>query len=270
LVIGAGGARVPERASFKERHYPEARFGGFTDVDGTIAFYTRVQSLLTESSVVLDVGGGRGAYADDPVAIRKNLRILKGKVARVIGLDVDPAAQSNPFQDEFRLLTGPRWPVEDDSIDLCLCDSVLEHIEQPEIFFENCRRVLKNGGYLCIRTPNSWSYVAFVSKLVPDHMHSRVLARVQEVRKEEDVFPTHYRCNSLPRLRRMLDRYGFEHVVYGYEAEPSYLQFSAFAYALGAFHQRFAPGFLRPVLHGFARLRKSAARPSLTEGVGRR
>jgi SAM-dependent methyltransferase len=261
LVIGARGARVPQRAGFKERHYPETRFGGFTDVDGTIAFYTRVQSLLTESSIVLDVGGGRGAYADDKVPVRKNLRILRGKAARVIGLDVDPAAQSNPFQDEFRLLTGPRWPVEDDSIDLCLCDSVLEHIEQPEIFFDNCRRVLKNGGYLCIRTPNAWSYVAWLSKLVPEHLHSRVLARVQEVRKEEDVFPTHYRCNSLPRLRRMLARHGFDHVVYGYEAEPSYLQFSALAYALGTFHQRFAPGFLRPVLHAFARLRKLPATP---------
>jgi len=259
LVVGARGARVSPRASFKERHYPETRFGGFTDVDGTIAFYTRVQSLLAESSIVLDVGGGRGAYADDRVPVRKNLRILKGKVARVIGLDVDPAAQSNPFQDEFRLLTGPRWPVEDDSIDLCLCDHVLEHLGQPESFFENCRRVLKNGGYLCIRTPNAWSYVAWVSKLIPDHLHSRVLARVQEERKEEDVFPTLYRCNSLPRLRRMLDRYGFEHVVYGYEPEPGYLEFSALAYALGVLHQRFAPRFLRPVLHAFARLRKLPA-----------
>jgi SAM-dependent methyltransferase len=259
LVVGARGARVPQRASFKERHYPETRFGGFTDVDGTIAFYTRVHSLLTESSIVLDVGSGRGAYADDNVPVRKNLRILKGKVARVIGLDVDPAAQSNPFQDEFRLLKNSVWPVEDASIDLCLSDYVLEHIEHPESFFENCRRVLKNGGYLCIRTPNAWSYVAWFSKLVPDRLHSRVLARVQEERKEEDVFPTHYRCNSLPRLRRMLDRYGFEHVVYGYEAEPSYLEFSALAYALGALHQRFAPRFLRPAMHAFARVRKLPA-----------
>jgi SAM-dependent methyltransferase len=259
LVVGARGARVPQKASFKERHYPETRFGGFTDVDGTIAFYTRVHSLLTESSIVLDVGSGRGAYADDEVPVRKNLRILKGKVARVIGLDVDPAAQSNPFQDEFRLLKNSVWPVEDASIDLCLSDYVLEHIEQPESFFENCRRVLKNGGYLCIRTPNAWSYVAWFSKLVPDRLHSRVLARVQQERKEEDVFPTHYRCNSLPRLRRMLDRYGFEHVVYGYEAEPSYLEFSALAYALGALHQRFAPRFLRPAMHAFARVRKLPA-----------
>lgn len=135
--------------SFKERHYPETRFGGFTDVDGTIAFYTRVGSLIDESSVVLDVGSGRGAYAEDDVPARRNLRILNGKVRRVIGMDVDPAARTNPFQDEFRLLTDSRWPVDDASVDLCLCDSVLEHVAERGLFFQNCRRVLRPGGYLC-------------------------------------------------------------------------------------------------------------------------
>lgn len=46
----------------KERFYPEARFGGFTDIDGTIAFFNRVNSLIETSSVVLDVGCERGAY----------------------------------------------------------------------------------------------------------------------------------------------------------------------------------------------------------------
>ena len=81
--------------TFKETFYPETRFGGYTDIDGTVAFYHRVNSLLKPSDVVLDVGCGRGEYVDDPVAIRKGLRVLRGKVAKVIGLDVDPAAQTN-------------------------------------------------------------------------------------------------------------------------------------------------------------------------------
>jgi hypothetical protein len=48
-------------------------------------------------------------------------------------------------------------------------------------------------------------------------------------------------------------RHGFDHVVYGYEAEPSYLHFSRLAYVLGVLHQRFAPGFLKPAIFGFAR-----------------
>src|SRR5438093_943558 len=45
---------------YKSLYYPESRFGGFTGVDGTLAFYIRVNSLIDSSSVVLDVGCGRG------------------------------------------------------------------------------------------------------------------------------------------------------------------------------------------------------------------
>lgn len=243
--------------SFKESFYPESRFGGFTDIDGTIAFYLRVSALLEPSSVVLDFGCGRGAYSSDPFPIHRRLRILRGRVQRVIGMDVDERAAANPFLDEFHLLGGEAWPLDDDSVDLCVCDSVLEHVERPTPFFSEARRVLRKGGYLCIRTPNAWGYVGLVSRLVPNRLHAKVLARVGESpAAEEDIFPTHYRCNSIPRLRRMLSEQGFEHVVYGYEAEPSYLHFSKLAYWLGVLHQRFAPRFLRLALFAFARLEK--------------
>ncbi len=87
-------------------YYPETRFGGFTDVDSTIAFYTRVQTLVDPSSVVLDIGCGRGAWAEDPVRLRSQLRTFQGKCRQVIGIDVDPQARNNPFLDEFRLVDG--------------------------------------------------------------------------------------------------------------------------------------------------------------------
>lgn len=242
---------------YKEQFYPEARFGGFSDIDGTIAFFNRVNALLQPSFTVLDVGCGVGMYAEDPLPLRRNLRILKGKVARVIGIDVDPVAQNNPFLDEFRLIKEDCWPLEDNSLDLIVSDHVLEHVQNPDQFFAEARRTLRNGGYLCIRTPNRWSYVALFATLVPNKYHSRVLSVVQEGRKEEHVFPTLYRCNSTGKIRNILQKYGFDSVVYGYEAEPSYLSFSKFAYALGVFHQRFAPRFLKAVLFAFGRLGKN-------------
>jgi 2-polyprenyl-3-methyl-5-hydroxy-6-metoxy-1,4-benzoquinol methylase len=44
--------------------YPERRFGGFSRVDGTIAFYTRIAGLLNETTRVLDIGCGRGQVSE--------------------------------------------------------------------------------------------------------------------------------------------------------------------------------------------------------------
>jgi SAM-dependent methyltransferase len=237
---------------FLAAFYPESRFGGFTDIDGTIVFYQRVNCLIRADSRVLDFGCGWGDYQDDAVRLRRDLRIFKGKAKWVVGIDIDPRGATNPFLDEFRLLEDEApWPVESSSIDLILSDNVLEHIRNPDWFFSEAARVLVAGGHVCIRTPNVLSYVGLISHLVPNRWHGSVLRVAQAGRRE--YYPTAYRCNTVWSLRRALSRHGFEGVVYGYEAEPSYLNFSKFVYRLGVWHQRFAPGFLRPALFAFAR-----------------
>lgn len=236
-----------------KRYYPECRFGGFTRIDGTIAFFTRVNALLQPEHVVLDAGCGRGEYAEDANTYRRGLRILKGKVRRVIGIDVDEAGRDDPFLDEFRLIEGPHWPIEDESVDMVLCDSVVEHLPEPVKVLEECRRVLKTRGFLCIRTPNALSYFGCMSRLIPNRLHRRVLGRVQDGRKEEDVFPTLYRCNTRTKLQGALEARGFDACVLGHEAEPSYLSFSRSAYWLGTVHARLAPQRFRLVLFAFAR-----------------
>jgi SAM-dependent methyltransferase len=239
-----------------ERFYPESKFGGFTDIDGTMAFFSRVNSLLEPSFVVLDIGCGRGAYGADRVSLRKDLRIMKGKAAKVIGVDVDENARENPYLDEFHLVQGYTWPIHDHTVDLIICDFVLEHVDAPEKFFAEISRVLKPGGYLCIRTPNVWSYVSFAAALIPNRYHSKVTSIVQSARKEEDVFPTLYKCNSVGKIKSIMEKSGFECVVYAYEAEPSYLSFSTIAYYFGILHQRYAPRFLKPTIFAFGRMKK--------------
>ena len=243
----------------KERFYPETRFGGFTDIDGTVAFFNRINSLIDSSSVVLDVGCGRGAYSEDSVPLRRNLRILQGKVAKIIGIDVDQDAQNNPFIDEFHLLKNSSWPIDSNSIDLIVCDNVLEHIENPDQLFMEIHRVLKDGGFLCIRTPNRWSYIAIAATLIPNKHHSKVISVVQKGRQEEDVFPTVYKCNSIGKLKSIMKKNGFDCIVYGYEAEPSYLSFSKIAYFFGVLHQRFAPEVLKPAIFAFGKIKKDIA-----------
>ncbi|HUT53009.1 MAG TPA: class I SAM-dependent methyltransferase [bacterium] len=237
---------------FTSRYYPESRFGGFADVDGTVVFYTRVNSFITADSVVLDVGCGVGVYGSDPAGTRRKLRIMKGKCLKVIGLDVDPQARENPFLDEFHLVEEGPWPVEAGSVDVIIADNMLEHVAEPDRFFAECNRVLKKGGRLFIRTPNVWSYFGLLSRLVPDKFHHGFLARIKHPREEFDVFPTYYRCNGIRKLRKLLRAHGFDACVYGYEAEPKYLSFSRAAFFLGVLHQRYAPRFLKLGIFAFA------------------
>ena len=236
--------------------HPEARFGGFTDIDGHITFYARVHELLPADGVALDIGCGRGEAAEDPIGIRRELRTLRGHCARVIGIDVDPVGAENPTLDEFRLIEDTaRWPIEDASIDLAVADFVLEHVEDPPSFFAEAARTLKPGGYLCLRTINTRSYLGVASRLVHSSAHGKLLSRMTPERKEEDVFPTVYRCNTRPKLRRALADHGFDGVVYGTDSEPSYLAFSAPTYAMGLLYRRLAPAGLRLGLVAFAQRR---------------
>ena len=233
--------------------YPESCFGGFSDIDSTVIFYNRVRSLLRESSVVLDVGCGRAEYKDDPIPYRRELRTLRGKCRSVIGIDVDLAAETNPFIDTFYQINGSGWPLANGSIDLCLCDWVVEHLVEPSVLFSEVARVLRPNGTLCIRTMNKFSYPGVASRLVPNRLHAKLLDFSQKTRKHEDVFPTLYRCNSIRAVKTQMRRYGLTPVVYGYESEPAYCEFSRLAFAMASLVRTVTPQFLRTTIFAFGR-----------------
>ncbi len=239
-----------------EKVYPELQFGGFTRSSMSLLFLSRGVALAQQAGTVLDIGCGRGQGRDDACEYRRNLRDMRGPGRKVIGIDVDPAGQTNPFLDEFRRI-GPdfRWPVDDASIDFAVSDYVLEHIPHPDSYLSELRRVLRPGGVFLARTPNRWSYIAVASRLIPNRMHARVLSKVQEGRKGEDVFPTVYRMNSTGTLRRQLGSHGFDSVVYTVEGEPTYMQFSHAAFWLMDKVHAVLPPLFRSTIIALARKR---------------
>ena len=245
---------TPTRRDPKLHYYPESRFGDFSDIDQLVVFYTRVHALLQPSHTVLEIGCGRGKHADERSEMRRRLKILNNACAKVIGIDVDPGAAENPFIDEFHLVDPESsWPLQDASIDLAVSDYVLEHVDDPDAFFAECHRVLRPGGYLCLRTTNAASYFGVVARLTPNRLHASIVQRVYlNPRPERDVFPIRYRCNTVPKVRKTLDRHGFDHCVYGYQSDPAHFGFSRTLYRLGVLHQRFAPRNIRTAIFIFA------------------
>jgi SAM-dependent methyltransferase len=209
--------------SLNERFYPEYGAGGFTRVDGTIQFYSRVNALLLPDMVVMDLGAGRGHHADaSEAAYTRQLCTLKGKVRRVIGVDVDEAVRENPLIDEAIVYDGKAMPLPDGSIDLILSDAVFEHIDDPALFAGEIDRVLKPGGWVCARTPHLYSALVAAASIIPNSQHKKALKSIQPDRKAEDVFPTRYRLNTTGALKRHFPKAKWRHYSYTWSPEPSY------------------------------------------------
>jgi SAM-dependent methyltransferase len=204
--------------------YPELRAGGYTRVDGAVAFYGRVQALLAELDepiVILDFGAGRGRVADDPVAFRRRLQELRGSGRTVIGVDVDPVVTTNPRVDEGRVIGADgRIPVDDESIDLVVSDWTFEHIDHPEQVAGELGRVLRPGGWICATTPNKWGYIAVGARVVPNRLHVGALGKLQPGKKDVDTFPTRYRMNTRRDLRRLFPEPRFSVHAYTSDVEP--------------------------------------------------
>ena len=239
-------------------YFPEIGAGGFSRIDSTIQFYDRIHALIRPEFVLLDFGAGRGAaYRDDVSPYRRQLRNFRGKVSEVIGVDIDPIVVQNPTLDRALVLqpTDP-IPLPDKSVHLIVSDFTFEHIQDPAFAARELDRVLAPGGWICIRTPNRYGYVAMANVLTPQYLRGRVLHMAQPGRREQDVFEPFYRLNTFTALKRYFDPAGYQHFTYSWDAEPAYHANSKIIYRFLLIIHRLTPPRARTLLMAF--LRKSA------------
>ncbi len=239
--------------------FPELEVGGFTRLDGSVDFYNRVNALVTADSTVLDFGAGRGEWLEDAVDYRRELRHLRGRVHAVIGADLDPVVAENPACDQHVVMPDAvTVPVADASVDVVVADHVFEHVAEPAAVAHELHRVLRDGGWLCVRTPNRFGYIGVGTNLVPNRAHVRVLKRVQPERKAEDVFPTTYLLNTRRQLERHFPSDSWDLFMYSVNAEPAYFGGSRVSWAVVRFVSRFLPDSLGAKWLIFLRKRPAA------------
>lgn len=247
-------------STFKDYFFPLNRFAGFTEVDGSVLFYNIINSRIASGSVVLDFGAGRGLAVETPSAWRRTLTSTRLLPVKRIAVDVDPIVLTNPFATEHHVMPindhGIRIPLDDASVDVVICDWVVEHLPDPVQVFSEFRRVLRVGGMVAIRTSNQWHYAYLAARMLGEtQLATRILNRAQPQRKEEDVFPKIYRANTRRSLGNALCRAGFvEPTVFTWDAEPAYVGTGVIGNVLGfALHRLALAGLLpRSSLFGFA------------------
>jgi SAM-dependent methyltransferase len=182
---------------------------------GTEEFHSLIASQVAPTATVLELGAG---------PTNPSSQFLAETFMAVDGLDVDEACRGNKHLRKAYVYDGGRWPMADESYDAVVCNYVLEHIATPAETVREICRVLRPGGVFLFRTPNRWHYVSLVSRFTPHWFHERVANRLRNLSDEaEDPYPTYYRMNSAPALRRLFAAGGFgERVLRTIEKEPSY------------------------------------------------
>ncbi|MCA1261136.1 methyltransferase domain-containing protein [Nitratireductor aquimarinus] len=244
-----------------DRWRPETAAGGFTRDDEDIAFYTRINALVRPDMVLVDLGAGRGSRFDEGTSpFRKDFCNFQGKVKHVIGLDVDPVVMEHPHLDEAHVIEpGGRLPLADSSVDIIVCEWVIEHVEHPQEFADEIHRVLKPGGWFCALTPNSYGYVGISNRIIPDSVKDRLMRLVWPERPHEDVFPTFYRMNTMGSVRRAFGEEKWTHHGYTANGTPRYHGNTAIGFAAVAFFQAIMPPPMRTNLLVFSQKRPDAA-----------
>ena len=210
-------------AELRVRHYDQAGYPGPLD-----RYRRMIASHSRDDFAVLDAGCG---------ATMPFLREIAPRVRLAVGVDLERLRPEGDGPHGCRSDVG-RLPFRDETFDLIISMSVIEHLNDPPVVFREFHRVLKPGGTLVVQTPNRFDYVSLIAHATPFSFHRWIVPRVMD-REEEDVFPTRYRANTSGDLARALRAGGLEpRTIERFNQYPAYLMFSPLAFRLGMLYER--------------------------------
>jgi SAM-dependent methyltransferase len=105
--------------------------------DNLLAWFNNAINLDTSNMTVMEFGCGRFGY----ISLYKEY--FKGAIA----LDIDDYSDSYSQDIKFVVSDGFNIPLPNNSVDVVVCHSVLEHVVDLEKSLSEIHRILKIGGY---------------------------------------------------------------------------------------------------------------------------
>lgn len=183
-------------------------------VDGTTQFYELCRENIPLGARICEIGAGPS---------NQTSRFL-ATIGEVHGVDIDSSVLDNDALASADVVTDDKFPFEDESIDVCVSDYVIEHIEKPTQHLREVFRILKPGGLYLFRAPNRFHYVSLVARLTPHWVHERVANRLRKLAEDAHApYPTYHRLNSRRQILDAAGRCGFSVAQLTLiEKEPSY------------------------------------------------
>ena len=131
-----------------EKHHRSLAYGEH------MSRYRSVMNIV-KNKVVLDIasGTGYGTY------------MMAQDAKKVIGVDISQDAIDYSIEHysskniEYKCGGAYKIPVQDNSIDIVVSLETIEHLDKPEIFVKEVKRVLRKDGLFVVSTPNDDQFV---------------------------------------------------------------------------------------------------------------
>lgn len=143
---------------------------------------------LTAGATVIDVGGGRRCTFASSLPIERTFHLLS--------VDIAPEELAlNEVADETRAGDIRRLPVPDNSADLVVSRTLLEHVDGNDRAVREIMRVLKPGGTTTHLIPCRYALFAIAARILPFGPLLRLLHTVDPSTRGQVEFPVVYdRC----------------------------------------------------------------------------
>jgi ubiquinone/menaquinone biosynthesis C-methylase UbiE len=165
--------------------------------------YARIVAAhVTRRTRWLDLGCGHQLW---PEWIPGQADLVRN-AALVVGVDPDLGSVKRNAVVRHPV-AGIELPFRDGAFNLVTANMVFEHLEHPPAVLEEIRRVLSPDGVCIVHTPNAWYWQTALARAVPQPIKN-LLVRCSEGRAAGDVYPAHYRINTVPALRTLLPTAG--------------------------------------------------------------
>lgn len=158
----------------------------------------------TPNNVVLDVGGGH--YC--PFAQQRD----PSMGTKIIAADISSEQlQRNTMVDDVVACDACRaLPFKDDSVDLVVTRTLMEHLANNEVFLSETLRVLRPGGRTLHVFPGRYAPFAILNRILPHRMVVAVLFAVFPRWRDHCGFPAYYTNCYAPRISTIMRDQGYE------------------------------------------------------------
>ncbi|MHB8216785.1 MAG: class I SAM-dependent methyltransferase [Candidatus Sulfotelmatobacter sp.] len=183
-------------------------FTGATWAAKSEAYASLIAEHLSPYTLWLDAGCGSRLLEDDMDPLEN---WLVAHCKSILGMDVGLSSHRNIKS----LVQGSIYqlPFSDNSLDLITCRMVVEHLDHPAEAFVEVARCLRPEGAFIVITPNLLNYAivgnALATKVMPERLRLRIV-HASDSRTSEDIFPVHYKANTMPRLLELINLSGLQ------------------------------------------------------------